>query len=271
MIYCRSPKKTPEVLLVLMLLGTFNAAAHEDKLPRFELGISMAVLDLPHYRGSAGSTSYLLPLPYLKYRGERLEIDNGIDGFLFISDNLVLSLSGNATPPVDGDSPERAGMDELEASIEIGPSLDIRLLRGKRSSLWLELPLRSAITFESNPQSIGQVFNPRLAWDKPYQIKRDWKLRLAAGPMYASSQYHDYYYSVDPADALPTRPAFKAEAGYSGLRVDFTYSKRFDEYWLGGFIRYDNLNGSVIENSPLVSDTSVWMSGVALTWVFMSR
>ncbi len=271
MIYCRSPIKILKFLLTILLLVTLDALAREDNLPRFELGISLVGLNLPHYRGSAGSSNYLLPLPYLKYRGERFQIDNGIEGILTITEDLILTISGNATAPVDEDSPERVGMEELKGSIEIGPSLDYRLYRAKRSSLWLEFPLRLAVTFESNPQVIGRVFHPRLAWDKPYLAKGDWKLYFAAGPMYASDDYHDYYYSVDDVDALPGRPVFQAEGGYSGFRADFTFSRRFDDILFGGFIRYDNLNGSVIENSSLVSDNSVWMSGLALTWVFMTR
>lgn len=258
-------------LLLPLLLIAFNTYATEHQLPKFELGVSLAALSLPHYRGSAGSANYLIPIPYIKYRGERFQVDNGIEGILPISEDLILSISANASAPVNDDSPEREGMEKLKASVEIGPSLDYRLLRGARSSLWLELPLRFAVTVESNPQIIGRVIHPRLAWDKPYRRKGDWELHLAAGPIIASGQYHDYYYSVDPVDALPTRPAFQAEAGYSGLRADFTFSKRFDELWLGGFIRYDSLNGSVIENSSLVSKNSTWTSGIALTWVFIKR
>lgn len=271
MIYYRLPSKNTGIFALFLLLVTFDAPADEHKLPKFELGISLVALQLADYRGSASSTDYLLPLPYIKYRGERFEIDNGIETFLPISDNLILTISGNVSLPVDNDTPERTGMEELKASLEIGPSLDYRLYSAEASSLWLELPLRFGFTFETNTQAIGRVFNPRLAWIKPYRYKDDWDLRLAVGPMHASRQYHDYYYSVDPAEALPTRPAFQAEAGYSGFRADFIYSKRFGEYLFGGFIRYDNLNGSVLENSPFISDTSVWSSGIAITWIFMQR
>lgn len=264
--------KNRRLLLIPLLLAALDVPADEHKLPKFELGVSLVALNLPHYRGSAGSTNYLLPIPYLKYRGDRFKIDNGIEAILPISEDLILSISGNGSAPVNEDSPERAGMEKLKGSLEIGPSLDYRLYRARRSSLWLELPVRFGFTFETNSQSIGRVFHPRLAWSQPYRNKGDWQLRLAGGPMYASRQYHDYYYSIDPAEALlTTRPAFQAEAGYSGLRLDFTYSKRFDEYWFGGFIRYDSLNGSVIENSPLVSNTSTWMTGIAFTWVFIKR
>lgn len=268
MIYCRSPNKIPEFWLAALLLFAFDVPADTHKLPVFELGVSLVVLNLPHYRGSAGSTNYLLPLPFIKYRGERFKIDDGVEVILSTNGDLILSISGNATAPVTDDSPERAGMAELKGSFEIGPSLDYRLYRGESADLWLELPLRLAVTFESSPQAIGRVFNPRLAWDKPYRKKGDWELRLAAGPVYASEQYHDYYYSVDSGEALPV---FQAEAGYSGLRADFTYSRRFGDYSIGGFIRFDSLDGSVIESSPLVSDTSVWMAGFAFTRVLITR
>ena len=156
---CRLPTKIPGYLLVPLLIVTLAAQADEHKLPKFELGVSLATLNLPHYRGSAGSTKYLLPLPYLKYRGERFQIDNGIEGILPISENLILSISGNGSAPVNDDSPERAGMDKLKGSFEIGPSLDYRLYRARRSSLWLELPLRFGFTFESNPQAIGRILS----------------------------------------------------------------------------------------------------------------
>ena len=258
-------------LLLPLLLVALNAYATEHQLPKFELGVSLAAFHLPHYRGAAGSTNYLIPIPYLKYRGERFKIDNGVEGILPLSEDLILSISGNASMSVNDNSPERAGMETLKASLEIGPSLDYRLYTYQQGNLWLELPLRLAVTFESNPQAIGRVFHPRLAWNKQYRKKGDWNLRLAAGPMLATGEYHDYYYSVDSVDALPTRPAFQAGGGYSGFRIDFTYSRQFDELWLGGFVRYDSLNGSVIENSSLVSKNSSWTSGIALTWVFIKR
>jgi outer membrane scaffolding protein for murein synthesis (MipA/OmpV family) len=262
---------TPRLILLLLILVTAEAAADRHVLPKFELGVSLFSLTAPNYRGSAHSTSYLLPVPHIKYRGERWRIDEGLEGRLFDSENLILSISGNGSPPVDEDTPERTGMASLEANVEIGPSLEYRIHQGERDSLWFELPLRIAFTIENSPQNIGQILHPRLAWRLPSHNKDQWKLRFAAGPLYASKRFHDYYYSVDAADALPTRPVFQAEAGYSGLRADFTYSKRFGEYWLGGFVRYDSLNGSVIEDSPLVSDASNWMAGIAIGWVFHEK
>ncbi|MFV2031647.1 MAG: MipA/OmpV family protein [Gammaproteobacteria bacterium] len=262
---------TPRIGLLLFMLVTTNVLAGQHELPKFELGVSLLSLSAPHYRGSAHSTGYLLPVPYIKYRGDWLRIDEGVEGRLFDSENLVLSISGNGSLPVDDDNPERVGMAQLKANVEIGPSLEYRIRQGERDSLWFELPLRLALTIESSPQNIGRVLHPRLAWRLPSRNKNEWKLRFAAGPLYASKRYHDYYYSVDAADALPARPAYQAEAGYSGIRADFTYSKRFGAYWLGGFVRYDSLKDSVVEDSPLVTDTTNWMAGIAFGWVFLEK
>ncbi|MCK6435001.1 MAG: MipA/OmpV family protein, partial [Aquabacterium sp.] len=47
-----------------MALGT---AAHAA--PLWELGIGAGMLRLPHYRGSDQSHLWLLPVPYVAYRG----------------------------------------------------------------------------------------------------------------------------------------------------------------------------------------------------------
>ncbi len=262
---------TSRFSLLLLILIASNALASQHVLPKLELGISLFALSAPDYRGSAHSTTYLLPIPHIKYRGERLRIEDGIETRLFNSDNLVLTISGNGSLPADDDNPERVGMEQLEGTAELGPSLEYRLRRSDRDSLWFELPLRFAFTIESNVQNIGLVLHPRLAWRIPAKNKNEWKLGLVGGPLFANRRNHDYYYTVTAADALPSRPEFQAESGYSGIRAEFTYSRRFGEFWLGGFVRYDSLNGSVVENSPLVSQTSNWMAGLVIGWIFLEK
>lgn len=130
------------------------------------------------------------------------------------------------------------------------------------------MPLRLAFTLDSDFEHIGQVFQPRLVWRKSARKLYQWKLRAAFGPIYATGELHDYYYTVETADALASRPAYDAGSGYSGVRGTFSYSRRYGQLWLGGFVRYDSLSGSVVEDSPLVSESSAWMAGLALGWVF---
>ena len=254
------------VSLILLLL-TSNTLA-QGPLPRIELGAGLVALNAPDYRGSSEDSNYLLPLPYIKYRGDRLRVDEGAQGVIFESEDLLFTLSGNLSLPADDDTPEREGMDELDTIIEIGPALNYRFYRLQRSAWWIDMPFRFAYTVDGELDNIGWVFQPRLSWRKPALRLGEWKLRFNIGPLYANDEYHAYFYSVDSADATNTRPAFEADGGFSGYRSEFTYSKRIGQYWLGGFLRYDDLSNSEFEDSPLVSETGSWIAGIALAWVF---
>ncbi len=256
------------VLSLAFMLTTQVVVADQHRLPKLELGASLAVLDIPNYRGSENTSTLVFPVPYIKYRGDQLRVDDGIQNIMFDSENLLLSISGNGTLPVDDDNPERVGMPELDATVEIGPSLDYRISRSNRSEWWFEMPLRFAFALNSDLEHIGQVFQPRLSWRKPVRKLYQWKLRADIGLLYATGEFHDYYYSVDADQVLPTRPEFDAGSGFSGLRGTFSYSRRYGRLWLGGFVRYDTLSDSVVEDSPLISDSSAWMAGIALGWVF---
>ena len=253
---------------LILLLASVPALA-QGPLPRLELGVGLLALEAPDYRGSSDSETYVLPSPYIKYRGERVRVDEGAEGIIFESPDLLFTLSGNLSLPADDDTPEREGMDELEAIIEIGPALNYRFYQFDDSAWWLDLPLRFAYTLDLNFDSVGAVFQPRLTWRKPARRLGEWKLRFNIGPLYSSDEHHAYFYSVAAEDATATRPAYDADGGFSGYRAEFTYSKRIGTYWLGGFLRYDDLDDSEIDDSPLVSDTGSWFGGIALAWVFI--
>ncbi len=58
------------------------------------VGISAAYL--PDYRGSNEYCTYLFPIPYFVYRGERLQVDRrGARGELFEGDYVSLDFSAN--------------------------------------------------------------------------------------------------------------------------------------------------------------------------------
>lgn len=255
-------------IITLLYFAVFNVFADEHKLPKFELGISAVSLHIPDYRGSSHSRSLFLPAPYVRYRSDTLKVDDGIQGIFLDSDRWLLTVSGGATLPVDNDNPERQGMERLKATLEIGPSLDYKLFQGERNQVWLEFPVRLAFTLENNPRNLGPAFEPRVVWLHPAQKKYDWKLRFASGPLYASDKKHDYFYSVAPTDATTNRPSYDASGGFSGIRSDFSYGKRFGDFRIGGFIRYDSLKNSAIEDSPLVTKTSTWLAGVVFSWIF---
>ncbi|MDJ0833405.1 MAG: MipA/OmpV family protein [Gammaproteobacteria bacterium] len=267
MICCRWIQRPNSYWLLLLPWMTVVNADHYPGHATLEWGIGMATIHTPDYRGSNETYSELLPLPYIKYRGERLRIDEGIEGRLFKTPDLLLAISGNGSLPSSEDNRAREGMDELDASIELGPSLEYRLQHDARTEIWLELPLRFAYSVNSELESIGHTFNPRLAWRKPARDKYDWKLNLTTGLLYADQDYHNYFYQVSSDEVTADRPLYDAGSGYSGLRLDFTYSKRIQRWWLGGFIRYDDISDSEFESSPLVTDSSNWLAGFGLAWI----
>lgn len=63
-------------------------------------------------------------------------------------------------------------------------------------------------------------------------------------------------------------PGLRASGGYSGAQATLTLSRRFSRGWVGDFLRYDTLSGSVIEDSPLVKQSDAVSVGLALSWVF---
>jgi len=258
--------------ITFLLLTSFSTYAdHVPGHAKIELGAGLFALSAPDFIGSASNQSQLLPFPYIKYRGERFSIDDGVEARLLKTPDLLLSISGNGSLPSSSGNAEREGMDKLDATAEIGPSLEYRLSHNEDSSVWLEIPLRSAFSIGENTGYVGQVFNPKVAWRRPGHNKYDWKLRLATGLLYSDAKFHSYYYDVTQKDARPDRPVFTSKKGYTGSRTEFTYSRRFDKLWLGGFVRYDNLSGSVIEDSPLVSVSSNWTAGLAAAWIFFEK
>ncbi len=242
-------------------------ADHNEGHPKLEWGIGLVQLSMPEYRGSSVQSNQLLPFPYVKYRGKKLRVDDGVEGRLFKTPDLLLSISGNGSLPSSNKDSERAGMQSLDATLEFGPSLELRLHSTDDSSLWLELPLRFAFTMGDKIDPIGNTFHPRLAWRWPAKDKYNWKLRVAGGPLYANADYHGYFYNVDSSEVTAQRAEYTAGTGYSGMRLDFTFSRRIQKWWLGGFIRYDDLSGSEIEDSPLVTDSTSWTAGLSLAYV----
>ncbi|MDP1532244.1 MAG: MipA/OmpV family protein [Rubrivivax sp.] len=237
------------------------------------MGAGMAVLNLPNYRGSDARQTTVLPMPYLIYRGEVLRADSdGLRGLLFDSERLEVNVSLNGSLPVNSDDdPVRQGMADLDPAVELGPTVNARLWQSadRRMRLDLRAPVRTAITVASRPEQIGWMFSPNLL----LQIRdpaghAGWNLGLQAGPYFNDREYNAYFYGVRPAEALAGRPAYDAPGGYSGAQAMLTLTRRFPRWWVGGFLRYDTLAGSVIEDSPLVRQSDAVSVGLALSWVF---
>lgn len=254
------------------LLGANTPPALADEEPLWEAGVGLTVLDFPDYRGSSQSRAYVLPFPYFIYRGEFLRQDrNGLRGIFFRNDAFDLNMSVGASLPVDSTKNRaREGMPDLRASVEFGPSLDLRVWEApdRRARLELRMPLRGAITIESHPRFIGGQFSPHLNLDvaDPFG-QQGWNLGMLAGPVFTDGRYNRYYYEVSPEFATPRRPAYTTGGGYAGMQYVVALSKRYPKFWMGGFARYDTLGGSVFESSPLVTSKRYVAGGIGIAWI----
>jgi outer membrane scaffolding protein for murein synthesis (MipA/OmpV family) len=257
----------------LLIFGLFSASlvAAEDK-PLWEVGAGVAAFSFPSYRGSNQTNNFLMPVPHFTFHGEFLKADrHGIRGSFLDSDRLDLTVSLALSPPADSnDIKARSGMTDLAATFEIGPQMDLTFWRSENRARFVKLllPLRAAFTVEGSPKDIGLVFHPKLNMDvTDLPGMPGWNLGLLAGPLFGDKRQNAYYYSVAQQYAVSGRPAYEATGGYGGMQYLVALSKRFPKYWVGSFLRYDNLSDASFADSPLVKQKDYVAAGVAITWI----
>jgi outer membrane protein len=244
-----------------------------ESRPLWELGLGPGVIRFSDYPGSLSSRNYLVPFPYIRYRGKFLRSDrDGVRGILFDQPRVSFNISLWASVPAQsGSDTARAGMPSLHALVQLGPSLDFHLWRsdGDRFQLDLRLPVRLALTVASPPRDVGWVAAPHINLDcRHLGTAPGWNLGILTGPLFASQRYNQYFYSVAPAYATAQRPAYDAPAGYAGTEIILALSRRFNSVWVGSFLRYATLNGAVFSASPLVQTHSDVSGGLGIAWVF---
>jgi len=264
---------------ILLLAALLSAAvlprgATAEPKPKWEAGAGATGLRLPDYRGSDESRGYLYPLPYFVYRGKVLRLDReGLRGVLVESDRVEFDLSLTGSLPVDSSKNlAREGMPDLDPVLEIGPKLNLTLWRdrAREARFDLRFAVRGVIATDlSHTQDIGYVFHPHLYLGlKPAFLDGKWDVSAQLGPLYGSDRYHQYYYGVAPQFATADRPAYQASAGYSGLATGGSLRRRFKNFWVGAFVRYDALQGAIFEDSPLFKRNQYFAAGLAVAWIF---
>ncbi|NML13980.1 MipA/OmpV family protein [Azohydromonas caseinilytica] len=264
----KPPKPLHPILCAALLGGAVTAAPAAE--PLWELGAGGTVLQLPHYRGSDQSHTWLLPLPYVVYRGPVLRADReGARALLWNTQRLDIDLSLAGTPPNRSrDNEARRGMADLPTIVELGPNLNWNVAQGERWRLDLRLPVRAALGLGSEGGFKGWVATPQLRLSLPEA--RGWRVALSAAAVAQNRRYNEVFYGVPAANAAPGRPAYQPGGGMAGGYLMSTATRRLGPWWLGGFVRWDTLRGASFLDSPLVRQREHWSAGVALTYVFAS-
>jgi MipA family protein len=259
-----------------LLIALSASICGAGELPLWEAGIGVTGLTAPDYRGSNQQRFYALPLPYVVYRGDIFRVDRkGIYGMLFQSDRVLLNISADGGVPVEsGSNTARRDMPDLDPTFQIGPKLEICLVSDCKadSIIQLRLPVRAVVaaaTDFSHYKGIGVVFQPQLNFDFRNFPAQGWTYGFAFGPIFATQEYHEYYYGVPDYQAIPGfRPAYRAKGGYSGSQLVMAITKRYKDFWFGAFASYDELSGAVFDKSPLMRTKQSFMAGFGVAWVF---
>lgn len=255
----------------LLILVSLQLPAQAELKPKWELGAGVAGIDFPMYRGAAERSSYLLPLPYVQYRGEVLRVDRDrVSGVLFRRERVELDISVNGSVPVRG-AQARQDMPDLDPTLELGPSLKLHLLFDERrqTNLDLQLPVRAVMAVAPGRfERQGWLFHPRLNLDLKNVAKSGWNMGLVAGLLYGDSGYHAYFYEVAPQYATAARPAYSAGGGFAGKQFIASLSRRHGDLVMGAFLKWDDLSGAVFADSPLVQSRQAFSAGFLVAWVF---
>lgn len=266
-------KKRILILIFLMGFGHAGFAEEPEEKPLWEFGMFNGAARFPHYRGSDEHKVYVLPLPYLIYRGEFVRANReGLNGIFWKNDRVETALSFGGSPPVDEDNKARQGMPKIGAIVEVGPGIKVFIRdRGSENPLYLKAGVRATISVDTDDFGIayrGVRGNVKLIYRNYTWLKdRDIKLGLNAGVDFADRDYHATFYDVSPEHVLPNRPAYNAEGGYSGFSLSANAVKKINDRWsVGAYYRWDNQSGAAYADSPLVKIDNNHILGIALIW-----
>ena len=251
-------------------------AADEEELPAlWELRLAAFGQHAPVYPGSADPNVTLLPIPVPVYRGSFLNFGENLDqvarGEITETRRLRLGIDLNFTFGEDSaDIPVRRGMPDLDFMLEVGPELEIKLdsRTPEQGEFLLALQLRAGVSFDGvDPSSQGFLLNPELEYRRDQVFGGDNLLSLRWKPTWASEDFMDYYYEVDPLFATAQRPAFDAGSGYLGSKFTAALTRQINERLVFGISASYFLNsGAQNELSPLFQDDSGASIQAAFIW-----
>lgn len=241
----------------------------DEGLPLWEIGGGIGAAVTPDYPSASGTTTRVLPLPVVIYRGDFLRLGDGsvASGRLFRSDRVELGVSLNGSFDAESDSVEaRSGMPDLGFIFEVGPEIEIILTDPAVSDrrLKLELPVRAAFSLDDQKiSSRGYVFSPQLEYE--HEFGGDYEFSASITPTLASRRLHDYFFTVAPAFATPSRATYDARGGYMQTALGLTLQRRTRNSFAAIGLRVNVLDGSANTDSPLFRERQT--VGVFALWV----
>ncbi|MBT3192653.1 MAG: MipA/OmpV family protein [Verrucomicrobia bacterium] len=260
------------VVIVAVVLSSASAAEQAVKeRPLWEIGVFTGAAYLPHYRGSDSYNSYLLPLPYIVYRGEVVRANrDGFNGLLWNTERFETAISFSGSPPVDDDNHAREGMPEIGAILELGPGAKFYLRdRDSEDRLYFRFGVRAACSLDTDELEVeyrGIRGGLQLIYlNRTLGKAQDLEFGINTGVDFADDNYNGYLYDVDPTYVTADREAYEAEGGYAGFSISGNVVKELTPRWsVAAYYRWDNISGAVYADSPLVETENNHVVGMAV-------
>jgi len=253
-----------------------NSPKAESTVPLWELGLAGGGFYTPDYPAAEKNSLHGLVLPYVIYRGDFLRMgkDSILKGVFidndFVEFDIGVAASFNSN---SNDNNARRGMPDLDYLFEIGPRLKIKLGEFHGGKTELLLPIHAV--FSTDIRRIdhrGYLLNPTISYYNRNIFNSRIDLYSSVGLSFATQKLHEYFYTVEPQYATPTRPAYKADGGYLGSRIAIGLSYGITEQIranVGGGIGY--YGGAANTNSPLFRQNTNVSINAVLTWsIFQS-
>lgn len=262
-------------LILMLTLSSLNSYAKTPAiLPLWEVGAGVLNFRTDHYRGSAQNNWYHWPIPAFIYRGKDVEADNAlIRRHIFKREKYTIDLSFNFGLNVNSDRDAlRKGMPDLGPIFEVGPMFRYYLWKSKDGTHFLnfEMPYRAVYATDlKKVEHVGYYSIPYLALiSKASPDTFSFSTEFSAGVSYGSTNYHDYFYGVSRKYATPERNHYSGVSGYSGFQLAAVVSRRFNNFLVTPFIRWDYLDKVAFQNSPVFKNRNYTLFGLAFTWYF---
>ena len=263
----------PVIVSAAVLLGSSNTHAgplldyiRDYDLNDYALGIGISAEQNPYLgaENSAYAYPYLTSFRHSSLTDDWILIRDGEVGFRWVTDNAWelgaigrIQTLGLGNPESD----DLLGISDRKWALELGPTIG-----------WRGWPVHVNWTTYIEPTNRHDGLISQLAFLLPMEWSRGYFVP-AIEVIHQSDDYADYYYSVTPAEATPTRPAYQAGASTNTavvLRWGYALS---DKWLLTGNVGLEKL-GSEITASPIVDRDRIWSAGFALAYnanVFQPR
>lgn len=250
------------LFLAAGLAAAADAGTPADQPALWELRAAVFTRYGSSYPGSDENQLNVVPVPLPIYRGRFLRLfednEKPLRARLFARDTIRVELDLDLQFSSDSDDIDvRTGMPDLDLLLEVGPELRIELARDSLGGNWFAtFGMRVVTSWDGlDPGYEGLTLSPELKYVSAVTPRDELKLRVT--PKFATNDFMDFYYTVDPAFATVIRPAFNADAGYVGTDITGNWSHDFSDrlsFFIG--LRYSNYAGATNSDSPLHVDNN---------------